>query len=66
MFQNKVGCSMPTTYDVVAWILLWAMKDLGLMFRWFKVDGYAANILELRTIHPGMLNFGDWVAQEKK
>ena len=34
-------------------------KDLGLMFRWFREDGYRADIPALRQILPSLKSFED-------
>jgi hypothetical protein len=45
---------------------LWAVKEVGIMFKWFKDEGYGANIEELKKIHPGLLDFGIWLEKESK
>ncbi len=63
VFEEKIGSTMPTTYDMMAYVFLWAVRDLGLMFKWFGTDGFAADIQALRKLHPGLLTFGDWLEQ---
>ena len=63
IFQQKTGQPLPTTYDTVACIFLWAVKEIGVMFRWFGTDGFGADVPALRKLHPGMLTFGDWLEQ---
>jgi uncharacterized protein YbjT (DUF2867 family) len=61
IFQEKVGKDIPTTYRIVGTGLIWAIKDVGLMFKFFADVGYAADIKALRKEHPGLLSFGDWI-----
>lgn len=55
---------MPTTFNALASAGLWAIKDLGLMFRWFVTDGFGGSLEESRKIYPGVMGFGEWL--EKK
>lgn len=64
VFQQQTGQPMPTTYDTVAKAILWAVKDIGLMFKWFGTAGFDADVQALRQLHPGMLSFQDWLQQE--
>ena len=64
IFKSKVGNYMPTTFGTLANFGLWAIKDLGMMFRWFKSDGFGADVGKCREMQPGLLGLGDWI--EKK
>jgi len=66
VFQQKTGHDIPTTFEFVAHGFLWAVKEVGLMMKWFYSDGYGANINELRRIHPDLLDFGAWLEKESK
>lgn len=35
---------------------------MGTMFRWFKADGYGADISALREDVKGLQNFATWLA----
>lgn len=63
-FKKATGKSMPTTFGFVASGLLWAVKDMGLMFKWFQTDGYEADVSELRKINPKLMSFEEWVGQK--
>lgn len=39
---------VPQTWTFVAKSMLWSIKDVGAMFRWFETDGYAADIAARR------------------
>ena len=64
IFKQQTGQPMPTTYDTIAKSFMWAVKDMGLMFKWFGTAGFDADIQALRKLHPGMLSFQDWLQQE--
>lgn len=38
-------------------------KESAKMFEWFNESGYQADIPALRTLHPGLLTFEQWVAK---
>lgn len=64
IFKEKVGKNIPTTFNALASLGLWAIKDLGLMFRWFREEGFGGNLDESRKRYPGVMGFGEWI--EKK
>lgn len=61
VFKRKFGTDIPTTFGFLATFGLWALKDMGLMFRWFRDEGFGTDIERLRKRHPGMLTFDDWL-----
>lgn len=61
IFREQVGSDIPTTYSIVGSALLWAIKDVGLMFKFWKETGYAADIRALRQEYPGLISFKDWL-----
>jgi uncharacterized protein YbjT (DUF2867 family) len=65
IFHEKFGKDIPTTYGFVGSGLLWAVKDVGLMFEFFKDVGYGSDIKALRNEHPGLLSLGDWLETQK-
>jgi hypothetical protein len=66
IFKEKIGYSMPLTYEFIIRILLWRVADVGAMFRWFERHGYGIDIKKLREEHPGLLNFGDFLETQGK
>jgi len=66
IFKEKTGQTMPTTFAFMAYGIMWAIRDVGAMFKWFYAEGYAANIEEVRKRHPGLLSFGDWLEKKSK
>ncbi|KAJ1563480.1 hypothetical protein HK096_000785, partial [Nowakowskiella sp. JEL0078] len=57
VFKETLGVEMPTTFCAVGSVLKFAMKDLGLMFKWFEKDGYNVDIAAARRDYPGLQNF---------
>lgn len=64
IFEEKTGSPFPVTFEFVASTLLWAVKEMGVMMKWFYDEGYGANISELKKEHPELLDFAGWL--EKK
>lgn len=64
VFRNKFGKDIPQTYGVVSHLLLKTIKDVGLMFKWLKQEGTAADIEELKRLHPDLMDFGTWLETE--
>ncbi|KAA8573604.1 hypothetical protein EYC84_005187 [Monilinia fructicola] len=67
IFLSRLGKDIPRTFNFVGSTLLWAIKDVGLMFTWFEQRGYAADIDALRKEHPGLQSLGrlaedEWIA----
>ncbi|KAH0547881.1 hypothetical protein GP486_008378 [Trichoglossum hirsutum] len=65
-FKDKTGTEVQTTYAFICSLLMWLVKDLGYMFRWFHDHGYKADVQGLRKIHPGLKDFGTWLEKESK
>jgi hypothetical protein len=63
IFKAKVGNDMPSTYGVLAKVLLWVVKEAGETFKWLNEDGYGADIKDLRRMHPGLMDFGTWLEE---
>ena len=66
IFKQKTGQELQTTYRFIAGLLLWLVKDLGFMFKWFHDAGYGADIAELRKTHPQLQDFGAWLEKESQ
>jgi uncharacterized protein YbjT (DUF2867 family) len=66
IFIKKTSTKLPRTFDIVAWGLLWGSKELRSMFKWFADVGYAADVVELRKMHPGLMNLGNWLEKESE
>ena len=60
IFAKRTGQRIPVTYGFLASFALWAIKDIGLMFRFFKAEGFGADIGALRKMGEGLQDFGTW------
>jgi len=63
-FKSMTGKNVPMTFRFPAWLMLTAVKELGVMFKWFYDQGYRADIPALKKIHPGLKTFGDWLKED--
>ena len=63
IFKEKTGKEIPTTYEFLARMALWAFGEVGTMFRWFRTDGFGADTEKLRSLEAGrgLKKFGVWV-----
>ncbi|KAJ9652028.1 hypothetical protein H2198_008729 [Neophaeococcomyces mojaviensis] len=67
IFKKKFGHDMPNTYDFIGKIVLFlTWKQLGIMFKWIREEGFGANPEEYRRRFPSMLNFAEWLEQSSK
>ncbi|OAP63412.1 hypothetical protein AYL99_02639 [Fonsecaea erecta] len=64
IFEQKVGAPLPTTFSLVAALIMWMVKDLGYMYRWFRDVGYGADISSLRQLNPELKDFATWLETE--
>ncbi|KAF2877529.1 hypothetical protein BDV95DRAFT_559485 [Massariosphaeria phaeospora] len=64
IFREKFSKDLPTTYGLVAGLMLHLIKDINLMFKWLKKEGTAANISELKRINPQLTDFGTWLERD--
>ncbi|KAL8993279.1 MAG: hypothetical protein Q9169_006463 [Polycauliona sp. 2 TL-2023] len=65
-FKSKLGYTMPLTFGPLARFGLWASKDFGTMFDFFREEGFGADVEGLRRVNPGMMRFADWVEKKRK
>jgi len=40
---------------------LWAVKEMGIMMKWFGTDGYGADIPMLKQKNPELLDLATWL-----
>lgn len=67
IFRNKFGRDMPVTWDWLGRLVhLAAWKQLGIMFKWIREDGFNADPGEFTSQYPGMQNFEQWLEQSSK
>jgi uncharacterized protein YbjT (DUF2867 family) len=64
VFKDKMGVELPTTWSILAYLLLAFMKEIRLMFRFFSTEQCVADIEHCRKLRPELLTFGEWVQKE--
>ncbi|KAK0611928.1 hypothetical protein B0T14DRAFT_531288 [Immersiella caudata] len=65
VFKRVTGTDLPQTFTILGKLLMWAMKDMGNMFRWFSAEGYGADIEARRKEIPTQ-NFEAWLRESSK
>ncbi|KAK4984646.1 hypothetical protein LTR66_008426 [Elasticomyces elasticus] len=67
IFKKQVGADMPTTYSFVGRLIRFGLKEqLGLMFDWFKAQGFGADVAGLKKRYPGTQDFSTWLRETSK
>ncbi|KAL8867280.1 MAG: hypothetical protein Q9174_005764 [Haloplaca sp. 1 TL-2023] len=65
-FKDKLGYEMPLGSELLAKFGLWASKDFGNMFNFFRDQGFGADIEALRRMRPEMMRWEEWVEKGRK
>ena len=63
VFKEAMGFDMPTTFWFLGWALLFMVKELGAMNKWFVDEGYGVDIQVLRKEEPRLQDFGTWLKE---
>jgi hypothetical protein len=58
-FEEETGLPIPQTYGFVGRGVLYALGDVGKMFKWFNDVGFCTDILALKKVHPGLMTVRD-------
>ncbi|KAJ6190088.1 Peptidase C12 ubiquitin carboxyl-terminal hydrolase 1 [Penicillium mononematosum] len=66
IFKDLTGKDVPTTFRIPVWLMMAAVKDLGVMFKWFRDEGYGADIPALKKSNPSLKTFGDWLKEDSQ
>ncbi|KAF5722774.1 nucleoside-diphosphate-sugar epimerase family [Fusarium mundagurra] len=64
IFKEKTGRDLPYTYSFVVYPIMAMVKELGYIFKWFKDQGFGADLEALRKEYPGLTRFGTWLETE--
>ncbi|GAB7346408.1 hypothetical protein MBLNU457_5107t1 [Dothideomycetes sp. NU457] len=64
VFRDKTGGPAPKTFGFVGSGLLWASKEMGTMFEFFRGQGFGADVPSLREQHPQLMTLGDWIERK--
>ncbi len=60
-WKRKTGRSMPGTYEWLSTSIMWLVKDFKLMMKWFDEVGFAADLQEVRVLHPGVMGMEEYI-----
>ena len=63
VFKEAMGYDMPTTYGFLGSAVLFMVKEMGTMFKWFGDAGYRADVKALRKEEPKLQDFGTWLKE---
>ncbi|KAF5579154.1 hypothetical protein FPANT_9727 [Fusarium pseudoanthophilum] len=66
IFREVVGEELPQTYKIVAYPVLWMVKDASKSFEWFRDAGWKADIQILKAQEPGLQDFALWLKESSK
>jgi uncharacterized protein YbjT (DUF2867 family) len=66
IFKEKTGREVPTTWKLPVKLMMVAVKELGVMFKWFGEEGYDADVKALKKEEPGLKDFGTWLETESQ
>ncbi|KAF2098576.1 NAD(P)-binding protein [Rhizodiscina lignyota] len=61
IFKEKTGTDLPESYSIFATLLLWMVKEVNIMMKWFHDEGYGVDIPALRKEYPGLMDFGSYL-----
>ncbi|OAL40013.1 hypothetical protein AYO20_00926 [Fonsecaea nubica] len=64
IFWKVLGRPMPRSYDFVSHFLMYMVPEAGTMIRWFKEQGYGADLAQCRRLNENMLDFEAYLREE--
>ncbi len=64
IFWRAMGRPMPEAYWFMGAFLQKMIKEVGIMFKWFKEEGYGADINQCKNLNSGMLNLEAYLKEE--
>ncbi|KAJ2894487.1 NAD(P)-binding protein [Zalerion maritima] len=64
IFREETGEDLKHTYSWLAGLIRWMIKDFGVMFTWFRDEGYGADIKMLREMNPGLKDYRAWLRED--
>lgn len=65
-FHKVTGRELPQAWAIVARGVLWAVKEVGDMFRFFEEEGYGADIAALSGEEPTLQDFETWLKESSQ
>lgn len=65
VFAEETGKQLPETLGLVARGLKWALNEqLGIMFNWFRTDGFGVDVAATKKTYPYLKDFRQWLNTE--
>lgn len=65
VFREETGQKLPETFGLVGKGLRWALHEqLGIMFDWFKSDGFGVDVAKVRGEYPYIKDLRAWLRTE--
>lgn len=65
-FKSVTGKELPQGWGFVAKGMLWAIGEVGAMFKFFEEEGYGADIAALSGEEPTLQDFETWLKESSK
>lgn len=65
-FEKSTGQKIPTTYRFITRIIHRLSEELGAMFRWFRNEGFGADIAAVKKVNPEMKDFKTWLKEDSQ
>jgi uncharacterized protein YbjT (DUF2867 family) len=62
-FKDVIGYDMPETFGFLGSAVMFMVKEVGTMFKWFNDVGYGADIAALRKEEPKLMDFEIWLKE---
>lgn len=67
IFKHEIGTGIPKTYVFVGRLLKIVLRDqLGIMFNWFRSQGFDVDVKAIRARYPETMDFGTWLRRSSK
>lgn len=66
IFKEKTGRDVPTAWKLPVKLMMVAVKEFGVMFKWFKKEGYGADVQALKKEEPELKDFGKWLETDSQ
>ena len=64
VFKETTGNGVPIPFGgrLIQWAVLnIALKDLGVLYRWFDENGSGVDLAEVKRLHPGVMGLKEWL-----
>jgi uncharacterized protein YbjT (DUF2867 family) len=66
VFEEVTGAPPPVTFGFIGAGVLWGVKEMGEMFKFFRTEGNKSNIKALREMNPALLDLRTWLKEKSK